>query len=121
MATITIPNFNTEKVVCGLNTYQYTIQAAGVHYCRIEVDHHASSQATITISRSGSVSATLATLTLPGSSGSNGFSQSTTVLIAAANFAVSDVVSFAISSSNVVDQQLNNIKARLIVRLGPIA
>jgi len=112
MSTIVIPSFTAgQKVVSGLNTYQYTIQEAAVHLCRIEVDHHLVSQVTITINSNGSP---IATMTLPGTTQVQG----TAILQATVNNAVSDVITFVISSSNVDDEQLNNIKSRIIVKVG---
>lgn len=116
MATISIPNFNTEKVVNGLNSYTYTVTSTAVHNCRIIVDHRDSSTMTITISQSGSQSATLATLTLPGMPA--GSPQPSTILQAPANCVSGDVITFALTSSDPADQQLNTVKARLNVHVG---
>lgn len=118
MATILIPNFLTQKVVDGLNTYQYTIQSTGLHNCRVEVDHIESSTMTISIVQAGSVNATLATVTLPGGTSIAGSPQATTILMVCANCAVSDTISFVLTSSAAIDKQLNTVKARLNVHVG---
>jgi hypothetical protein len=118
MATIVIPNFLTEKVVNGLNTYTYTVGSASMHTCRIEVDHRDTSTLSIAITQAGSVNATLATATLPGSSNAAGSPQSAFILMATANCQVSDVISFVLTSSAAIDQGLNNVKARLKVTVG---
>src|ERR1700726_479044 len=109
MATVIIPNFLTEKVVDGLNTYQYTVASAAVHNCRIKMDHQPSSTMTISIVKAASVNATLATVTLAAVP--DGPSQNTTILQAMANCAVNDTISFVITSSETSDKQLNTIKA----------
>lgn len=118
MATIQIPNFLTQKVVNGLNTYTYTTQSAGMHTCRIEVDHRVASAMTISITQSGSVNATLATMTLVAGSNSDADAMSTAILQACANCAISDVLSFVLTSSAPVDQNSNTVKARLNVHVG---
>ena len=116
--TIVIPNFLTQKAVVGLNTYQYTIQTAGVHSCRISVDHLNESTLTVSIVQAGSVNTTLATATLPGGTTPAGAPQGTITLIATANCAASDTISFVLTSSNPADQQLNTVKAKLNVHMG---
>ena len=83
MATITIPNFNTEKVVNGLNTYQYVVTTAAVHNCRIKVDKLPSSTMTITINQNGSPIATTTLVALDESDG-----QSSAILMVTTNCAV---------------------------------
>jgi len=120
--SIAIPNFTTgAKVVSGLNTYTYTIQNAGVHYCRAEVDHRNGSAATISIAQSGSRSATLATTTLTANTTDIPMPQSTAIVIGAANFAANDTVTFTISSSAAADKGPQDIKARLLVTQSFIA
>jgi hypothetical protein len=118
MATIVIPNFNTIKAVVGLNTYQYTVQSAAMHSCNIKVDHREASTLTVSIVQAGSVNATLATMTLPGSTTTAGEPQSTAVLIATANCAVGDTLSFVLTSSAAIDEQLNTVKSRLNIHVG---
>jgi hypothetical protein len=118
MATVIINNFTTQKVVSGLNTYQYTIQTAGLHTCRIEVDHREASALTISITQSGSHSGTLASMTLQPNSSIQGQPDSTAILMALANCQIGDVVSFVLSSSAAIDQQLNTVKARLNIHVG---
>jgi hypothetical protein len=116
MATIIIPNFTTEKVVCGLNSYQYTVGSTAMHNCRIIVDHRDSSTMQITISQSGSRSATLASLTLPGLP--SGSPQPSTILQGTANCVTGDVITFTLTSSAASDQNTNNVKAKLNVHVG---
>lgn len=112
MATITIPNFTTgQKVVSGLNTYQYTVASAAMHVAHIEVDHHLSSQLTVSIQQNGS---TISTITLPGTTQVQG----TAILVTTMNCALNDVISFVLSSSASVDNQTNTVKSRLIVKVG---
>lgn len=118
MANVIIPNFNSQKTEVGLNTYQYTIINSGVHTAKIRVSVHQSSTLTITISQSGSTSATLATVTHAAIVQPDTTGQSSIVLSALANFVSGDVVSFALSSSAVTDNQLNNVKADMIVKQG---
>lgn len=118
MATISIPNFLSQKAVSGLNSYTFTAVTPGTHYCRMEVDHHSSSAATIAISRSGSVSATLGSLTLTPNGSGVAAPQSTAIVIGAANLLAGDVITFAVSSSAAIDQGSNNIKSRILARIG---
>ncbi len=116
MATITIPNMITEKVYCGLNSYQYTIATSAVHNCRMEVDHHSTSTLTMSIVQAGSASATLATMTLPG--GPAGGPQSTAILNVPVLAVAADTITFVVTSSGAIDNDANNVKIRVLVRIG---
>lgn len=118
MATVLIPNFLTQKAYVGLNNYQYTITVAGIHQCRIEVDHREASTMTVAIVQAGSVSSTLATATLPGGSSVSGSPQATFILQAPANCAVGDTITFQLTSSAAIDEQLNTVKLRVNVHQG---
>jgi len=113
MATIIIPNFLTEKVVNGLNTYQYTIQTAGVHVAKIRTAHPSSSGMTITISQNGTPRATTTATDVLTPGG-----QTSSYLATSINCAVNDVITWTISSSNVNDQQLNTVKSTLNLHMG---
>lgn len=119
MATVLIPNFLTEKVVNGLNTYQYTIQSTAVHNCRIKVDKQPSSTMSISIVQAGSHNATLASATLVALDQADG--QSSYILQSPANCVSGDTISFILSSSNQVDQQANTIKATLNIHVGGLS
>lgn len=116
MATVIIPNFLTEKVVNGLNTYQYTITTAAVHNCKIKVDKLPQSTMTVSIVQAGSVNTTLATVTLVAEDQSDG--QSSIILNVPANCAINDTISFVLTSSNPADQQLNTVKSIINVHVG---
>lgn len=117
MATVIIPNFTTgEKVYAGLNTYTYTIQTAGMHTCKIRVSKRASSNMTISITQAGSVNATLATITVQPESTTTG--NTVVPLRVVANCAVGDVISFVLTSSLPIDQELNTVKSEIIVTPG---
>lgn len=116
MATVIIPNFNTEKVVDGLNAYQYTVKNTGVHNCRIILDHRDSSLIQVAITQSGSRSAVIASITLPGLPA--GSPQTSVILQGATNCVAGDVITFTISSANPEDAGLNTMKARLLVYVG---
>jgi hypothetical protein len=118
MATLIMTDFTDQKVVSGLNSYQYTIPTAQIYKCRITVDHREASTITVSIVQAGSVNATLATITLPGSPANLGLPQGTAILQTAANCAVNDTITFSITSSDAIDQQLNTIKSRLICTVG---
>jgi hypothetical protein len=120
MATIIIPNFNTEKVMAGLNTYTYTIQTAGLHTAKIQVDHHQASNLTCTITQTGSVSATLASGTVQPSGVTVTQSHSSIILYGLANCAVNDVINFTLTSSAANDQQLNTVKSTFRVNQGQV-
>jgi hypothetical protein len=118
MATIVVPNFLTQKTYNGLNSYQYTVASAAMHTCRVEVDHREASTMTISIVQAGSVNSTLATMTLPGGTSTAGGPEATAILQALANCAIGDTLTFVLSSSAVIDEQLNTVKARLNVHVG---
>ena len=118
MATIIIPNFLTQKVVNGLNSYQYTTTSSAMHNCRIDIDHREASTLTISIVQAGSVNTTLATATLPGGSSVAGMPQGTFILQACANCTSGDTITFVLTSSSPIDEQLNTVMARLNVHVG---
>jgi len=118
MSTIVIPNFNTQKTMAGLNTYTYTIVNTALHTCRMMVSHHQASNLTASITQSGSVSATLATVTVQPVALPNSTGQSSVILTVVANCVSGDVISFVLTSSNANDQQLNNVKTDMIVTQG---
>ena len=114
----TIPNFNTQKTYVGLGTYTYTVGATALHTCRMVVSHHQASGLTASITQSGSVSRTLATVTLQPSGSTVTEGQSSAVLTATANCVSGDVISFVLTSSTADDQMLNNVKIDMIVTQG---
>lgn len=120
MATVVVPNFNTEKTYVGLNTYTYTIKTAGLHTAKIQVDHHAPSNLTVQIQQTGSVTATLASGTVQPTGSTVTAGQSSVILVALANCAVNDVIQFVLVSSAVNDQQLNTVKATFKVNQGQV-
>lgn len=93
MATVIIPDFNSEKVVDGLNAYQYTIKEAGMHVCRIRVSHLPTTGISISINQN-SVSRAAVTL----ASRQQDSSQSNDVLMVTINCAINDVIEFALTS-----------------------
>lgn len=114
----TIPNFNTQKTMVGLNTYQYTVGSTSIHSARIKVDHHQSSNLTVSIVQAGSVNATLATATVNPSGTTTTDGQSSVVLTALANCQSGDTISFVLTSSATVDNQLNTVRSSMIVTQG---
>lgn len=104
MATIVISEFTTQKVSNGLNTYQYTIPVAGVYSMKIRTEKLPASTMTIAIQKNGTP---IATTTLAAVDTTNG--QSTANLSVLSNCVVNDVISFVLTSSNAVDQQLNSV------------
>lgn len=112
----TIPNFNTEKVYTGLDTYQYTVQTSAMHVASIRIDKMPSSAMTVSIVQAGSVNATLATMTVvpPPSADSPQTSQSLRVL---ANCAASDTLSFVLTSSAPADNTPNGFKAIMNIHI----
>jgi hypothetical protein len=121
MATVIIPNFNTQKTMVGLNTYQYTIGSNNLHTARIVVSHHQTSNLTVSIVQAGSVNATLATATVQPQGSTVTDSQSSVILTTTANCQSGDTISFVLTSSASTDQQLNNIKSDMIVTVGTTA
>jgi len=117
MATIVISDFMDQKIVSGLNSYQYTIPTAGLYNCNIKVDHRESSAVTVSVVQAGSVNSTLATFTLVPSSTSGGAAPAA-ILNVCANCAVNDTITFVLTSSAPIDQQLNTIKSKITVRAG---
>lgn len=113
MATITIPNFNTPKVVDGLNSYQYTSTTAGMHVARARVSHLPTTGMSISINQN---SVSKAAVTLANRHPST--SQSNDVLMVTINCAVNDVIEFALTSFASEDNQSNTIKAELNIHQG---
>lgn len=113
MATITIPNFLTPKVVNGLNTYQYTAKSAAMHVASIRIERHADSAYSIAIQLNGTPVNSVSVAALP-----SGSPQSSQSLSATMNCAINDVISFVISSTATIDKQLNASKAILNVHIG---
>ena len=73
---------------------------------------------TVSIVQAGSVNATLATVTLPGSTTTAGNAQSSVILQALADCTSGDTITFVLTSSAGIDQMLNTVKARLKVTVG---
>lgn len=113
MANIIIPNFNTEKVVDGLNNYRYTVLTAGMHVARIRVSHLPTTGMSISINQN-SVSCAAVTL----ASRHQSSPQANDSLMVTINCAVNDVIEFALTSFLSEDNQLNTVKAELIVKQG---
>jgi hypothetical protein len=109
----TIPNFLTNKVVSNLDTYTYTVTTAAMHVAKVRVQKMPPSGLTITIQQNGSTKATVTVQPIVGSTG-----QSSQELHVTMNCAVSDVISFVLSSSTAIDQGPNAIKATLDVHVG---
>lgn len=120
MATIIIPNFNTEKTMVGLNTYTYTIVNAGLHTAKIQVDHHAPSNLTVQIQQTGSVSAVLATGTVQPTGSTTTAGQTSIILTALANCQPGDTIQFVLVSSAGNDSQLNTVKSTFKVNQGQV-
>ena len=118
MSTIVIPNFNTEKSMVGLNTYTYTVGSASLHKCQIQVDHRSASSLTVSITQSGSFSGTLATGTVQPQSSTSDNGRTGIFLVALANCQAGDVISFVLTSSASIDEQLNTTKATFKVSVG---
>lgn len=108
MATI-IPNFLTAKVITNLDTYNYTIQTAGMHVASIQLTEQPPSGISVLIKLNGS---TVATAPAPSAT------QGAITLSTTMNCAVNDVVGFTLSSSTPGDQNLNAIKAILNIHVG---
>jgi hypothetical protein len=119
MSTIIIPNFNTEKVVTNVygNSYQYTVQTTALHTCRVVLYRRPSSSMTISIVQAGSVNATIASVLTP-TAASDETAQASTILIACANCAANDTLTFTFSDSNVNDSYSNRLKATLNIHIG---
>lgn len=111
--TVIIPNFLTQKVVNGLNTYQYTVQNTAMHVARIRTTHPTNTGITITINQNGSPVATVTpAATLPDTG------QTSTELHTTINCTSGDVISFALSSSAAPDEQLNTVVSTINVYVG---
>lgn len=118
MATIIIPNFNTQKTEVGLNTYTHTIATTNLHTARIELSHRSASSVTASIVQTGSNNATLATVTVQPITSPNSTTQPSAILTVRANCVAGDTISFVLTSSTAEDQQLNTIKSNMIVTQG---
>jgi hypothetical protein len=117
MATIIVPNFNTVKEYTGLNTYQYTVTAASMHNCSIKVEHRDASTMTISIVQAGSNNATLVTTTLVPAT-NVGDPKSVASLNVIANCSIGDTLSFVLTSSTAIDNNMNTVKATINVHQG---
>lgn len=94
-----------------LDTYNRTIQTAGLHTARIEVYLPEGSSVSVVVKQNAT---TLATSAAPLST------QRSIVMLVPFNAALSDVISFAVTSSNPIDQQPNVLKISINLKLGPI-
>lgn len=111
MATVTLSNFIAEKVVNGLNTYQYTVATAAVHVAKIRVPVTPPSGLSIVINQNGSP---IATATVPAAL------QTHMELTASINCAVNDIITWVLTSSTASDEQLNTIQAILNLHVGSL-
>jgi len=109
MATVTIPNFLTPKVVNGLNTYVYTTTTSAMHVARIDVPIIPPSGMSIVIKQN---TTTIATSAAPAAT------QGAITMSATMNCTSGDTISFVLSSSTAMDEQLNTVKATLNVHIG---
>lgn len=116
MATV-IPNFtNGEKIYAGEDTFTYTIVNAGMHVCKIRTSKPNNSNLALSITQSGSVSATIATgLAVPVDTTTG---QSSLTIQGTANCQPGDVITFGVTSANVNDRQLNTLKSEILVKQG---
>lgn len=111
MATIIVPNLLTEAtVVNGLNTYEFTVVTAGQYLARIDVTQPSSSGMLIEIEQNSSV---IASLQLPVGAA---VTQGAVSLQGVMNCSTNDVIKYILSSSNANDEQLNAIKAQLVLK-----
>ena len=104
MATIVVPNFNTAKSYVGLNSYVYTVTQAGVSTATLQVSPRASSTLTASITQAGSATAS-SSVTLNSIPTTN--PSHICIVRLTMNLAVGDTVTYALTSSATIDQELN--------------
>lgn len=73
---------------------------------------------TISVVQAGSNNATLATTTLVAGSSTSGSPQSSATLNVIANCTAGDTITFVLTSSAAIDEQLNTVKAKMTVNVG---
>lgn len=109
MAQTLILNGAQTAVINALDTYNYTVKTAAVHYASIQMSVIPASGLSILIKQNSS---TIASFSSPAPM------QNVIDLACNINAAVSDVISFVISSSSPIDQQLNTIKGIINIHVG---
>lgn len=109
MATTLIFNGAQTQVISNLDTYNYTVNTAGMHVASIQLTEVPMSGISIVIKNNSS---TVATSTTPTDV------QSTINLSVTINAAVNDIIGFVLTSSTPIDNQLNTIKAIINVHKG---
>jgi hypothetical protein len=97
--------------ISNLDTYQYTVQSAGLYTVSIQLNEIPASGVSIVIKQNGS---TMATSLAPSAT------QSHIELQKLLNCAASDVLQIVISSSSLSDTGPNAIKALLNIRVGQV-
>lgn len=109
MATTLLFNGAQTQVISKLDTYNYTVNSAGMHVASIRLTEVPTSGVSIVIKNNSS---TIATSTTP-TAAQNAINLSATI-----NCAVNDVIGFVITSASPIDNQLNTIKAIVNVHKG---
>jgi hypothetical protein len=110
MAT-TITNMISSKVISNLDTYNYTVQTAALHYVSLVINEIPPSGITITIKQN---STTLASTSAPN------IAQQVIQLAATTNCAVNDVLSVIVASSNPSDGYPQVFKGILTIKQGSL-
>lgn len=113
MATITIGNFNSEKVVTGLNTYQYTVSNTSMHVVKCKLIVPVSSSVSLVITQNGTTRLSASVISHDAYDAQSQFPFQVTM-----NCTSGDVIQFQITSAAAADNQLNVVKAILNIHQG---
>lgn len=102
---------NQSNVICGLQTTTHTIGTTNMYHVLSKSTIHPGSALSITVSQSGSTTASF-TSTAPSSS------QRHIELNCSFNCVIGDVITVAITSSAAIDNGLNNVSTVLAIYTG---
>ncbi len=111
MATNTNLKAHQSNVICGLGTYTHTVASTSMYKVQARTTENPASSVSITISQSGSASATI-------TSDAPSDTQNNIVVQKVFNCVAGDVLTVAITSAAATDNQLNNVKTIVDVSQG---
>lgn len=107
---ITIQNLDSSKVISSLDTYNYTVPAAGIYNISAQMNEIPTSSLSVVIKVNTVTKASSATPTA---------NQSIVDLQLQYNCALNDIISFVVSSSAAVEAGSNQIKG--IINIQPVS
>jgi hypothetical protein len=106
-----ITNLISSKVISNLDTYQYTVKEAGMHYVSLGINEKPPSGITISIQQNSN---TPVTTSAPGAS------QQVVQLATTFNCAVNDTITIVVASSTATDQGPQAFKGILTIKQGSL-